>query len=196
MSHIDSFKHALLGSFIGIPVYLPLEDIHGDFECTTRQFLIGGGSGEHPALIVKDPLSAVAQFLREVVPDLKMDKGMKARWLAVCDEYPRRRSSDILEFSEWTIQTFHRFHERCSSPYAENSYRIWKDDKSLEEWLVLGFGEFVFFALPNLAWEIISRLEEPYKCFHHVLFNNILAIPPNFPVYANGGNAFRCRPQD
>lgn len=191
MSHIDSFEHAFLGTFIGLPVYLPLEDICGDFECTTRQFLVGGGSGEHPALIVKNPLAAVAEYLHEVVPDSKMCSADKDKWRSVYENYLWLRTRDILEFSDWNIQTYHSFYDRCSSPYAENSFRVYSESKSIEEWLILGFGEFVFFALPQLAPEIMSQIEEPYKHFHHMLFNNIMTLPPNFPVYANGGRAFK-----
>ena len=46
MSHIDSFKHELVGLFGGLPVYHPLEVIDGDFRCDPTQLLLGGGSGE------------------------------------------------------------------------------------------------------------------------------------------------------
>ena len=48
MSHIDSFKHEIVGLFGGLPVYHPLEDINGDFKCSTKQLVIGGGSGDQP----------------------------------------------------------------------------------------------------------------------------------------------------
>lgn len=64
------------------------------------------------------------------------------------------------------------------------------EDMSVEEWLVLGFGEFVYFAMPALASPLIERLDEPYAHFCHVRYGNIMLIPPNMPVYANGGNAF------
>ncbi len=55
----------------GISVYFPLEDIDGDFKCTTKQLLIGGGSGEDPALVIKNPLAATAMFLDEEIDGLK-----------------------------------------------------------------------------------------------------------------------------
>lgn len=60
MSHIDSFKHEIVGLFGGLLVYHPLEDIQGDFVCTPKCLLIGGGSGEHPALVIESPLKAVS----------------------------------------------------------------------------------------------------------------------------------------
>lgn len=45
--------------------------------------------------------------------------------------------------------------------------------------------------MPELAKPIMSKLENPYEGIKHVLFNNITLIPPNMPVYANGGNAWK-----
>lgn len=63
-----------------------------------------------------------------------------------------------------------------------------RDDLTL--WLLLGIGEFVFFAMPELAPELMSQLSDPYARFRHMRYNNILLVPPNMPVYANGGNRF------
>ena len=57
-------------------------------------------------------------------------------------------------------------------------------------WLVCSLGEFIYFAMPELAPNIMSKLPDPYATFVHERFNNILIIPPNMPVYANGGNAW------
>lgn len=61
----------------------------------------------------------------------------------------------------------------------------------LPEWLVLGIGELVFCALPELAADLLATLPgwRGTKLWH-MRYNNILAIPPGLPVYANGGNAF------
>ena len=61
MSHIDSYKHEIVGLFGCIPVYRPLEDISEpgdddpqlDFGCTTEQLVIGGGPGEHLGLVLR-----------------------------------------------------------------------------------------------------------------------------------------------
>jgi hypothetical protein len=190
VSHIDSFKHSLVGSFLGIPVYLPLEDIDGDFRCTTQQLLIGGGSGEHLALVVQKPLAAVAMFLAEEVPHLPLSPETGEAWKAVYQPFIESDFWAILRFYEWDIKTYHSFFECCKNGHAINRYSVYSSSKKLEEWLILGFGEFIFFSMPQLAAEIVSRLSDPYQHFHHMRYNNILLIPPNMPVYANGGNAF------
>ena len=199
MSHIDSFKHELVGLFGGLPVYHPLEDIKGDFTCNEEQLLLGGGSGEHPALVIKDPLAAVAWFLHEELASLDNDdikpheyplKKHVAEWKLVINDHLKWDYKDHLEFCEWSVSDYRSFYERCSSCAMPNQYDD-ESDISFEEWLILGIGEFVFFAMPTLAEEIMKKLKKPYEYFYHMQYNNILAVPKNFPVYAVGGNAFK-----
>lgn len=190
MSHIDSFRHQLVGSFIGLPVYLPLEDIRGDFNCTTRQLVIGGGSGEHPALVLQDPPGAVAEFLSEALRMIKLDAHEDKAWRAAFEPFLPDRICNVITFHDWDVETFHSFYELCRSPGAENPFSGERGCLELEYWLVRGLGEFVFYALPHLAEGIVGKLQQPYGKFDQVLFNNIMVVPPNMPVYANGGNAF------
>jgi len=61
MSHIDSYKHEIVGLFGCLPVYHPLGDIPAppdnwpeyDFGYTTEQLVIGGGPGEHLGLVLQ-----------------------------------------------------------------------------------------------------------------------------------------------
>ncbi len=199
MSHIDSFKHELVGLFGGLPLYHPLEKIDGDFQADERQLILGGGSGEHPAMVIENPLAAVAWFLRDELNSLKGDniktkdyplKRYIAQWESVIKEHESWDSNEVLKFYDWTIETYKNFYDLSTSkampnPYSEDS------SKEIEEWLILGLGEFIFFAMPELASPILEKLEEPYQYFTYMQYNNVLVIPKNFPLYANGGNAFK-----
>ncbi|MBU2713170.1 hypothetical protein [Zooshikella harenae] len=199
MSHIDSFKHELVGLFGGLPIYHPLEEINGDFQCNQHQLMLGGGSGEHPALIIKNPLAAVAWFIMDELDSLE-DDSIDARDYPLkqhCEKWKDTVRNSInweyeanLYFCEWTVSTYKNFYDICVSPAMVNPFSE-DADKSFEEWLILGFGEFIFFAMPELAASIMEKLDSPYKYFHHMTYNNILVVPKNFPVYANGGNAFK-----
>lgn len=199
MSHIDSFKHEIVGLFGCLPVYHPLQKIDGDFQCDENQLILGGGSGEHPALIVKDLLSAVSWFLDDELDSVDTDdvnhrdyplKKYVSDWRAVIEEHVKWDLKDNLEFSEWSVETYSQFYKLCLSKSLPNPYNE-KLEKFFESWLIKGFGEFVFFAMPHLVPEIINRLDNPYKYFNHMRYNNIMVIPKNIPVYANGGNAFK-----
>ena len=182
MSHIDSFKHELVGFLGYLPVYHPLEKIDGDFKCDTNQLLLGGGSGEHPALVIENLTSSVAYFLDEVIENKKELQN----WEEIISPYLDYDLTKLLTFYKWDIERFSSFHNMSKSNSLPNP----SNGGHIERWLILGIGEFVFFSMPYLAKEIISKLQNPYKHFHHMSYNNILVIPPNFPVYANGGNMF------
>jgi hypothetical protein len=197
MSHIDSFKHEIVGLFGNIPIYHPLEKIKGDFKCNPSQLLLGGGNGEHPALVIKNPTATVAWFLEHTLEPLRSDD-VKAKshplkrhleeWDSVVESHINWSEKAHLIFYDWSMQTHHDFYKLCISTAIPNPYP--EDKQSIEEWLILGFGEFIFFAMPELAEKITSKLTQPYKHFHHMNYYNILLLPKNMPVYANGGNAF------
>ena len=182
MSHIDSFNHELVGLLGYLPVYHPLEVIDGDFKCNPQQLLLGGGSGEHPALVIEDPASAVALFLNEEIGHKKE----LAHWEEIISPFLNYDFTELLTFYDWDIERYSSFHKMSGSDSLPNP----SDGNNIERWLILGIGEFIFFAMPYLAERLIGQLEDPYKHFHHMSYNNIMVVPPNFPVYANGGNMF------
>lgn len=56
MSHIDSYDHSEVGLLFGIPLYHPLTEIDMDFgspPANSSSFILGGGSGEHSAMIIR-----------------------------------------------------------------------------------------------------------------------------------------------
>lgn len=182
MSHIDSFKHELVGYLGTIPVYHPLEDIDGDFVCTPDQLLIGGGSGEHPALVIESLVHTVAYFLKEEIQHIKKLK----HWAEIIAPYLNRSPDQLLTYYEWTEETHKEFAEMSKS----DTLLCQRMHFEIDDWVILGIGEFVFFSLPQFANEIMSQLDNPYEEFHHIRYNNIMVVPPNFPVYSNGGNMF------
>ncbi|MBF0324494.1 MAG: hypothetical protein HQL42_05420 [Alphaproteobacteria bacterium] len=190
MSHIDSFRHAQVGSLAGIPVYLSLEDIDGDFRCPSHSLIIGGGSGEHPAATLSDPLRAVAFFVVTELPSLKLRPTVRAQWTQACQPFLTQTDKPIVTYFDWLPEDHDNFRASCRSPLLENSYAICADDMEFDDWLALGLGEFIFFAMPKLAAPLMAQLEGLPSHFRHLRYSNILLRPPNVPTYANGGNAF------
>lgn len=188
MSHIDSFSHALVGYLAGVPVYHPLEDIRGDFVCGPEQLLIGGGSGEHPALVLATPAAAVAQFIGTELPHLALDETEREVWSGVVASHVGT-SEEALKFYDWSAADHAAFQQRFQSDTLVNPF--YSGGHPFHDWLLLGLGEFVFFAMPTLASEVLHQLHKPHRHFHHMRYNNILLVPPRIPVYANGGNAFK-----
>ncbi|GLB50518.1 hypothetical protein [Neptunitalea lumnitzerae] len=182
MSHIDSFKHELVGYISWVPVYHPLEDIDGDFVCTTKQIVIGGGSGEHPAMVLESPLKAVALFLLKLAEKEKRFMF----WKDLVAPYLPETFEEVVTFYEWTDVTYADFFKLLSS---DGVFNAMGEENQLEH-LILGLGEFIFYAMPELAVAVLDKVKQPYKDIFHIYYNSILIVPPNMPVYPNGGNMF------
>ncbi len=189
LSYIDSYKHQQVGLFGNIPVYRPLENIapsdnprwDGDFGCSIQQLVIGGGSGEHPGLVIQNPAAAVAEFAL-TCEDFTDDE-------ARCNElYPLLVGEPFL-FAGWGVADYHGFFEHCTSATLPNPFDP-DGGISFETWLLAGIGEFIYYAMPDLALETVALIAPLHVEKHHIRYNNITIIPPNMPVYANGGNAF------
>ncbi|XBQ17166.1 MAG: hypothetical protein ABL308_04630 [Oceanicaulis sp.] len=193
MSHIDSYDHVLVGYFGPLPVYRPLEDIafppegerSEDFGCRTDQIVIGGGSGEHPGLVLERPGAAMAAFALEsdsfafpTVERIALDAHVGA--------------APVHQRYGWTKDRERSFARLCRSDAMVNAH--WPGAGDLDRWLTLGFGEFCYAAMPELDPDMAARLRgfqrEPLK---HVYYSNILLPPPGLPVYARSGTAFEAR---
>lgn len=190
MSYIDSFDHVLVGYLAGLPVYRPLVDIaypeegvrDEDFGCSTKQLVVGGGSGEHPGLVLERPDAAMAVFaLESALFDLPRDEEA-ALGDIIC-------AAPVLQRYGWRPDQEQDFAERCRSVGLHNPHR--PERESLDHWLTLGFGEFTYLAMPVLASEMSARLQQYQTGTPDIAeFNNILLPPPGLPGYAPAGTAF------
>lgn len=185
MSYIDSYDHELVGFFAGLPLYHPLENIappayigigpqNEDFSCPPAQLVLGGGSGEHPGLVLTDPGTAALHFLRAALPP-KHEISEQAQalfdkaWAAI----------DCLTFAGWGLETYASFVARCSSPAFVSSYSK-KSDATLEEWLVCNLGEFVYFAMPELAADVLAQIPSTCALVREPRYCNVLILPPGY----------------
>ena len=190
MSYIDIYKHEQVGLFGHLPVYRPLEEIPGSldpnddgFRCLPNELVIGGGSGEHPGLVLLSSDRAVAEFTIHN-PEMELsDELEKTIW----EQYIKEKPAFL--FSGWSTRDHHDFYDLCTGPGLPN--RFYPDDElGFETWLLLGFGEFLFYSMPELVCISLIELISSVGTSPHMHFNNILLVPPRMPVYANAGNAF------
>ena len=197
MSYIDSYKHEHVGVFGGLPVYHPLEDIpgsnepdlDGEFACAASQLVIGGGDGEWPGLVIKSPVGAVVTFLDCCFEEEELLKAIeKSAWEEIFDEH--RYQGNIFDFCGWGVRDYHAFYERCKSPAMGYPFQEDGDVGSFEDWLACSIGEFIFFAMPELAPALMAKLNDPYQCAADMGFHNVLIVPSNVPVFAFAGNAW------
>ena len=188
MSYIDTFDHELVGFFGGLPLYHPLESVDGggikdeDFGCTPTQLVLGGGSGEHPGLVLTNPGEAALHFLCAALPpELNIDP----RAQRMFDEAPSCLA--CLHYAGWSLEDYTSFAARCMAPAFVHPYHQ-EADGLLEEWLTRNLGEFVFFAMPELASELFSLIPATCALAREPRYCNVLILPPGYK--APGG---RCR---
>src|SRR5690606_10060803 len=152
----------------GIPVYHPLEvvppspDCPEDFGCGPENLVIGGGSGEHPGIVVKAPGETVVCFVRawlaEATPFLppEVRQALQPAIAAWPDADVRparghvRRGEwrQVFEFAGWRAEDYVGFCARCASRAFHRPFDRGKD-ASLEHWLATSVGEFILLAMPE-----------------------------------------------
>lgn len=190
MSYIDCYKHEHVGQFGHLPVYRPLEEIPGsldpnddEFRCLPNQLVLGGGGGEHPGLVILCLERAVAEFVIQC-PDLEVSaESGKEIW----EQYISSRPA--LLYSGWSTKNHYDFYNLCTGPGLPHRFNP-GEKLSFESWLLSGFGEFVYYSMPELVSASLVEKIISLPASRHIHYNNILIVPPRMPVYANGGNAF------
>ncbi len=136
MSAIDTVNHVHVANFYGLPVYWILDEIKKgeltDFadetETLNSQFLsIGGGSGEHPALII-DIENILLHLFKQInhldKPDLDASSDEMEDYQAyqTIFELIERNYNKInyqLDQNQWPLETFFKIYEKMS-PYQKN----------------------------------------------------------------------------
>jgi hypothetical protein len=131
MSSIDSLEHAHVAKFFGLPIYWVLEekplsyliDIDEDtIEVINQYYLsIGGGSGEHPALIIKND-AVVYQLIRKLV-DIEdvVDGSYDHELISYAEQLQEQMITDDelynlrhwhIDQNEWPLETFIRVNKQ------------------------------------------------------------------------------------
>lgn len=202
MSYIDTFDNEFVGSFGGIPVYHPLEiapatpDSPEDFGCGPENLVIGGGRGEHPGIVIKEPGEAVVCFVRAWLdkknPFLSPDErqAIQPAIAAWPDAETRRSWSEVrrgewrhvFEFAGWRVDDYVAFCARCACRAFHRPFDPGKD-VSLEQWLAATVGEFVLLAMPELAEDAVQRLGDLRRHVSGDIYKNILLLPPGYPAW-------------
>ena len=147
--------------------------------------VIGGGSGEHPAIALHDPDHCVARYLEFCMrrEPSKMDPSLKKACANMQGDL------QTVEYCKWTNQDHMDFRQRCSGLYG--LYGLYEDEPSFEAWLLLAVGEFVFHVLPTYS-TMIQSWHQKYRTESTCWFNAV-----SIPYDSYGGNGRdRCKVVD
>lgn len=165
-----------------------------EFGCTPEHLVLGGGSGEHVAVVLKDPAYAVATFIIQWTiwcedNDPKRYSAHKEvfdRWDSVLSRDPwlPKPWIEVFNFAGWGADDYAEFVEHCASPaFRTPLARVPRKRGGLEEWLAASLGEFVFFSMPELGERVTSLLDSPREYVKPSIYRNVVLPPPGYPDY-------------
>ena len=192
MSYVDTFDHDFVGYFAGLPVYHPTCTVEGaekaiDFACNPETLLIGGGCGEHPAIVVRRLDVAVATYLihalpEEASPNAGEEESYPPRWNDVLAKTMSSASEeDTLHFAGWRVEDYAAFHERCNSPVNPTPLSE-QEGFGVYTWICASIGEFVLHAMPALVEDLLSQLPGVREKATELQLENVLILPPQYPL--------------
>jgi hypothetical protein len=195
VSYIDTFDNEFIGYFGGIPVYRPLEAVPAlpnedlrCFACGPENLVIGGGPGEHPGVVVKAPGATVVCFVRAwlrwqqyLAQEQELRPATEA-WPDFSDRETRGDWRPVFDFAGWEAEDFVQFSNRCRSRAFHRPFDP-GEDESLEQWLAASVGEFILFAMPELADDAIQRLGDLRRYVSGDIYRNILLLPPGYAAW-------------
>lgn len=176
MSYIDTFAHDIVGYLAGYPLYRPRAEVKavagtGNFSCSFDNLVLGGGSGEHPALVIHKLDRLAAHFLWD-------EHGLELE-----GAYPFLPES-FFEFVGWGIEHYAIFDARVRSPTLAVPYDL-AEHGTIERWLALTIGELVWRCFPDEAQATASELVR-LKADRSALiaqppaFPNVVILPPTY----------------
>lgn len=182
MSYIDLFKHNLLGHFLLLPIYLPLENSNGEeFSFTTENLVIGGGSGEHPAIVIHNLDKVVAMYLLHCLITLE-ENGQEIPQEIYDQLYDLANDKrKVLEFCNWSIDTYRNFAEMVDK-YALNPAQcsIFDGAINYEDYLASAIGEFLYHSIPEIVPNFEKFKQINVGDYARFFFHAVSCPPPNY----------------
>ena len=184
MSHIDSYQHEYLGQFGYLPVYRFLEKVEApwgdhDFGGGPENLVLGGGSGEHPGLVLHGLEHFVFYFLYNQLREEQQEE-LKDKRYADLKPYFYTGTTDLLEFCQWGVQSYVDFDEMARSERMETPC---PEEEPVEYWILASFGELIYYSLPemNPKQNELNEIFKPYDI--QPTMGNIKLSPPGYPRY-------------
>jgi hypothetical protein len=194
MSFIDCFGHEYVASFAGLPVYHPLQQIKGEFSAGPDTLLLGGGSGEHPPLVISNLEQVAGHYVAYALENRcePFDPDDVMRRSKILDE--PLAGFECLQFVHWSVEAYADFYARCASAVMQEPYQRGGEHGNLENWLVFHFGKLLCLSMPDLVPALEGDLKEAWSIAKGYLDGrtNFVCAPPGFSLL--GGRRVEGRP--
>jgi hypothetical protein len=201
MSYIDTINHSFVGTFANLPVYHPLENLDeegvDEFSATPKNLVIGGGSGEHPGLVIQNLDYCVWDYLEtlaEIAGKEPYAIGFYKVWFEnlTDDETEQYNAYANLSYKNWGMNEIRKFANNVDKLYADGiQYCTNKKElegKSVEQKINIMLGEFIFFSAPHLIsedfLEYINEHKESFEkeeIYFSAPFEAVKVSPKGYP---------------
>ncbi len=203
MSDIDTFDHSYIGSLAKLPVYHPLQDSEMDyFEVGANNLVIGGGSGEHPAMKVHNLDACVLSFLESasfLLTDPKLEASMEAKLAELNDILPEWNIYENLEMGRWPMDSIAKYCKKIDesfSVYQNFRMKLKKETTpayvAVEEEIQVMLGEFLYFSGKRLLSENVQKfIKDNKELLDKTIFPVYLAVQTPSKGYPTSGRYFK-----
>lgn len=163
MSAIDSYNHAHVGNFCGIPIYWLLENVEmseltdnandDEYFLTKFNLVLGGGSGEHRALVL-DNDALILNLLRNIGDEVnamtfnEVDYQLYELTDSITDRYLKEHKYYYrFNTNEWPLDSFMKVNEEINLKYREK-YSSHTDNRCLEDKIMDDIALFIIYNMP------------------------------------------------
>jgi len=204
MSYIDSWNNSYVGNFANLPIYHPLQDIDpegkDEFTATPKNLVLGGGSGEHPGMVVKDLDFCVWKFLESLADIANKEAYEIDFYTNYLDSAPNQMYSEYdvytnLHFAHWDLNAIAKFSNNVDTTFSDSTkYFKHKENFekiSVEEKIHIMLGEFIFFSAKKLISEPVREyidknihLLEKHNIDVSAPFIAVNVLPKGYPLYS------------
>ncbi len=203
MSDIDTFDHSYVGNLAGLPIYHPLQDSEMDyFNVGFHNLVIGGGSGEHPAMKIHNLDACVFSFLENVsslLTNAELENDMDAKLSELNDLISDWNIYDNLEMGGWPMDAIAKYCGKINESYDSfDSFRkkLKKETVSsyvtVEEKIQMMLGEFLYFSGKRLLSENVQNfIKDNKELLDKTIFPIYLAVQTPPRGYPTSGRYFK-----
>lgn len=198
MSYIDTLNHSYVGNFCELPVYHLLQDTVNGFEpefiATSNNLVIGGGSGEHPAMVVQNLDVCVWDFLEFIANQSHTeisDTKIYDVWFDNLSPENLEQYNANLKYSNWTMQSITNFSNIVNAQYAKATQYMISAEDAVETKISIMLGEFIYYSGRHLLSEDLQNLlgSEAFKnemmereIYPSAYFISVQVSPEGYPV--------------
>jgi hypothetical protein len=184
MSYIDTISNKRVGTLAGYPVYQPLGTLENktrgavDFGCTPANLVLGGGSGEHPALVVHHFDQLVSLYLLQAIDWHVQGGNPKTPYIIGLEDFLEAhlelKFDEHFEFCGWGLEQTAEFLRSITDPSLPSPYRR-EVYSSAEHWLAYSLAEYCLEHAPDLMGPEFATALATHSVAGKVLARNALA---------------------